>query len=183
MKKFAGIGSRETPENIQRKMTVIASLLQDYLTLRSGGADGADQAFEKGVTNGNKEIYLHKKGAFKNPSNLYHICDTAFRLAERFHPVWDRLGDTARRLMARNGYQVLGKTLDDPVEFVLCYTSDGCESGEYRTINTGGTGQAIEIASYLGIPVINMKNPLWEIKLAELLDTLSIPFDIEKLDK
>jgi predicted Rossmann fold nucleotide-binding protein DprA/Smf involved in DNA uptake len=49
MKYYAGIGSRETPKEICNKMTEIASLLekQDFV-LRSGGANGADSAFEKG---------------------------------------------------------------------------------------------------------------------------------------
>ena len=51
MKYYAGIGSRETPKEICNKMTEIASLLenQDFV-LRSGGAQGADHAFEIGIS-------------------------------------------------------------------------------------------------------------------------------------
>ncbi len=169
MPAYAGIGSRETPSNIQHKMTIIAKKLEDKFTLRSGGAIGADMAFERGVENGNKEIFLHKKNAFGNSSDLYHVSEKALKIAEHFHPVWDKLNPTAKLLMGRNSYQVLGKTLDDPVKLVICYTPDGIEHGKYRTKASGGTAQAISIASYLDIPVINMKNPLWEIKLHEVL--------------
>lgn len=52
--------------------------------------------------------------------------------------------------MSRNVYQVLGPNLDDPVEFIICWTKDGKASG--------GTGQAIRIANDYGVPVFNLKN-------------------------
>ena len=63
MKYYAGIGSRETPKEICNKMTEIASLLekQDFV-LRSGGAQGADHAFEIGISDQlMMDIYLPKK--------------------------------------------------------------------------------------------------------------------------
>lgn len=54
---YTGIGSRETPPEIQEIMTNYARKLDKLgFILRSGGAMGADTAFEKGSTN--KEIYL-----------------------------------------------------------------------------------------------------------------------------
>lgn len=178
MDAYSGIGSRRTPDDILQKMTAIATLLQDHLTLRSGGCDpGADLAFENGVTNGNKEIFLHKKNGFGNPSPLYTVSDKALKLAEHFHPTWNILGSTARLLMGRNGYQVLGRNLDDPVKFVLCYTPDGIENGKYRTKDSGGTAQAVHIASDLGIPVINMRNTMWEARLDLLLEPYGITYE------
>ena len=57
--RYAGIGSRNTPENIQAIMTKLATKLESLgWVLRSGGADGADSAFELGVlSHQNKEIY------------------------------------------------------------------------------------------------------------------------------
>lgn len=40
--------------------------------------------------------------------------------------------------------------------WLFCYTKDGVERGDNTTINTGGTGQAIRIASSLNIPVVNL---------------------------
>lgn len=51
---YTGIGSRETPQEIQNLMFKIAQKLDSKYILRSGGADGADLAFEKGSSK--KEI-------------------------------------------------------------------------------------------------------------------------------
>lgn len=53
-------------------------------------------------------------------------------------------------------YQILGRDLSDPVDFVVCWTPDGCESEKERSRASGGTGQAIALASRLGIPVFNL---------------------------
>lgn len=64
MEAYAGIGSRDTPEDILRLMAVVAAKREDDgFILRSGGADGADTAFESGVVSSDmKEIYLPWKG-------------------------------------------------------------------------------------------------------------------------
>ena len=58
-KYFAGIGSRETPQDILKLMTKSAYRLEQLgYVLRSGGARGADKAFELGVMNlKNRRIY------------------------------------------------------------------------------------------------------------------------------
>jgi hypothetical protein len=180
MTAYAGIGSRRTPEEFELIMGNLALFLQDHFTLRSGGCPGPDLWFENGVTNGNTEIFLHKKGGIttNHKSELYQVSDKALRIAEHFHPVWSQLGYTAKLLMGRNSYQILGPNLDNPVVFVLCYTPDGCEDGKYTTKNTGGTGQAIRLASYMGIPIINMANKLWEYKLASVLSNYGIDYEV-----
>lgn len=150
-KYYAGIGSRDTPEHILQLMRQIASKLeeQEYV-LRSGGAKGADSAFEKGVRNAvNKEIFLAKDAD-----------DLTREIACSFHPAPDNLKKNpfAHNLMARNTFQIMGKSLSEPVEFVICWTPDGCEQGRLRTRKTGGTGQAISIASHFKIPVYNLAN-------------------------
>jgi hypothetical protein len=174
MKYYAGIGSRITPILIQDKMKELGYLLakQDYI-LRSGGAPGADSAFEEGciLANGEKEIYLPWKGFNKNLSPLYDISEDAHQLAKKFHPAWNRLKVPAKLLMARNGYQVLGKNLDTPVEFLVCYTSDGCDSHKSRTSDTGGTGQAISIANHFDIPIYNLQSEMDETILINYLES------------
>ena len=153
---YAGIGSRETPESVLAIMTQLAKEL-DHLgyTLRSGGANGADTAFEKGSTC--KEIFLPWRGFNKNPSDRYIVSEAAHNLTARFHPAWAVLPRAVRLLMARNANQVMGETLDAPAKFVICWTRDGAESPKERTSKTGGTGQAIAIASHYGIPVFNLQ--------------------------
>lgn len=147
-KFYAGIGSRETPKDICKKMTNIAKFLnkQDFI-LRSGGAPGADSAFESGAGN-KKEIFLPYKGFNGNKSNRYHLSEEAFELAGKFHPAWNYCKDYARKFHARNCYQVLGENLDDPVQFVVCWTKNGKIAG--------GTGQALRIAESMNIPICNL---------------------------
>ena len=70
------------------------------------------------------------------------------KLASEFHPAWDYLSYGARKLHARNGYQVLGEDLKTPVDFVICWTPGGKEQG--------GTAQAIRIAKFNSIKVFNL---------------------------
>lgn len=60
---YAGVGSRETPHEILALMTDVAKILgQHGWTLRSGGARGADTAFEDGAKGFKREIYLPWRG-------------------------------------------------------------------------------------------------------------------------
>ncbi len=61
----------------------------------------------------------------------------------------------ALKLMARNSYQVLGRDLKSPSEFLICWTPDGYLTAVERTDGTGGTDQAIAIADFYRIPVLN----------------------------
>lgn len=146
MSTYAGIGARATPPEILDLMTRIARYLstQGY-TLRSGGAKGADSAFERGATR--KEIF-YAKDAKNHPGALATVA--------QFHPAPQALSEYVRLLMARNAFQVLGKNLNDPVDFVICWTPDGATSSTTR--RTGGTGQAIRIAAAHNIRVLNLAN-------------------------
>lgn len=145
---YTGIGSRETPSHICNEMRLIACLLfgRGYI-LRSGGADGADLAFEEGAAN-RKEIFLPWKGFNGSTSSLYNINPLAFEIASKYHPVWHQLKDSHKKMHARNVHQVLGLNLNDPVDFVVCYTVDGKLSG--------GTATAMRIARDKDIPIFNL---------------------------
>ena len=56
-RSYAGIGSRKTPPHVLAAMTQIAEALAErgYI-LRSGGAGGADSAFEKGAGSAKKSF-------------------------------------------------------------------------------------------------------------------------------
>lgn len=134
---------------------------QYNLVLRSGAAQGADAWFEEGcdVVDGQKEIFIPWKGFNDHSSLLCDITPEAMALAEDVYgPRWQCLKQGARKLMARNCYQILGQTLDDPVDFVVCWTPDGAEMEKDRGYKTGGTGQAIALASRNNIPVFNLRN-------------------------
>lgn len=176
MTAYAGIGSRRVPSNISADMGWEGYNLATLgFVLRSGGANGADTAFEVGCDTGRgkKEIYLPWKGFNGNRSHRYNIQERAYVIAEEVYPFgWNRQHEEVKNFMARNTMQILGETLDDPVAFVLCWTPDGCERIEKRKSRTGGTGQAIALASSLDVPVINMFNKDWKIRLETLLENL-----------
>lgn len=158
-KYFAGVGSRNTPQDVGEYIItrICPVLVKEGFILRSGGAEGADTFFEEGYRRfkGDMEIYLPWKNFNDNYSNLYDVSEEAMDIASQFHPAWDMLSRGARALQARNVYQVLGKDLNTPSSFVMCWTADGIESGK-TTVKTGGTGQALRIAIKRGIPIINL---------------------------
>jgi len=147
MQFYTGVGSRKTPADILTFMTEMAEILcRNDMVLRSGGADGADNAFEAGATL--KQIYY---------ANM--ATPAAMEIAAQFHPVWNRLSPYVRKLHGRNAFQVLGLDLDSPSEFLICWTPDACECHADRSIRTGGTGTAISIAEHYNVPVFNLANP------------------------
>lgn len=151
MNYYAGIGSRQTPANILLLMSIVGEYLaKKGYTLRSGGAAGADQAFEKGCARvkGPCEIYLPDKAFKGHPSPYYEISDKAMELAQEYHPRFDNLSPFRRALIARNGYQVLGYDLQTPSDFIVCWTPGGKAEG--------GTGQALRIAADKDIPILNL---------------------------
>ena len=114
---YAGIGSRETPQEVLDSFIRIGKYLaNEGYTLRSGGAEGADLAFERGADsiNGNKEIYLPWKRFGNSESNLVVSDGAAFEIAAKYHPYWNNLKTTSKKLQARNSHQVLGKDLNTP---------------------------------------------------------------------
>lgn len=146
---YTGVGSRSTPPYICELMTNLGTLLEScgYI-LRSGGAQGADTAFERGVLcQTNKEIWLPWLG-FNSNSSTNIPTQAAYDIAATVHPVWDDLKETYRLLHARNIHQVLGENLNTPSNFLVCWTEDG------KTV--GGTATAIRLARRHDIPIINI---------------------------
>ena len=148
---YTGVGSRETPQDVLIKMRVIGKrLARDGWILRSGGADGADTAFETGcdLENGRKEIFLPWKGFNGSNSELYEIPTLAYDIASEIHPTWSNCKESVRRLHARNVCQVLGYDLDNPSNLVICWTKNGED--------VGGTRTSIILARQHNIKVYNM---------------------------
>lgn len=151
MSAYAGIGSRETPSDVIEVFEELGFWLANRgYVLRSGHADGADSAFERGCekAKGEMEIFLPWSG-FNGSTSKYilRVADDAMRIAQQYHPFFNKLSQGAQKLQSRNSYQVLGYHLDDPVLFVVCWTKKG--------MGSGGTGQAIRIAESYKIPVFD----------------------------
>lgn len=144
-KVYTGVGSRKAPDKILKLAENIANKLSLIgYTLRSGGADGMDKAFEKGASK--KRIY------YASDATLASMI-----IAEKFHPAWSSMKSYGKMLHGRNSFQVLGDDLNTLSEFLICWTPDGCICHQDRSIKTGGTGTAISIANYFGVKVFNLK--------------------------
>ena len=169
---YAGIGSRETPQEVLDKMTQAATYLESLgYTLRSGGAKGADTAFEKGVKS-KKQIFggfdatgdREKAVAHEIHPNLRGAMEASKKRAIANGKNGERSAWAVENLMARNTNQIFGENLDTPVDFVLAYDPSGW-IGKGARPQKGGTLQAIEMAYRKGIPVINMADTNWRDQL------------------
>jgi hypothetical protein len=145
MIKYAGIGSRNTPDDV---LDIIGKIAEGFSNrdalLRSGGAVGADLAFER--SSGLKQIFYAEDASKES-----------IELARIIHPAWDRCSEYAKALHGRNMQIILGRNLDDPVDFVVCWTPGGKP--------VGGTGTALRLAYRHKIKVFNLyvKSDLQEI--------------------
>ena len=158
MKRYAGIGSRKTPVKVREWMEKIAEeLAKAGWTLRSGAAEGADQAFERGCdrAGGRKEIDLPWPGfQDREPdgrSVFVRHGRTAQRIAQLHYTRWPSASQAVRKLMARNTCQVLGDVDgagEVPVDVVIGWTLGGRGGG--------GTGQAYRVAEGRNIPRVDL---------------------------
>lgn len=166
MRYYTGVGSRESPAVILDLMQEVAfKLANNGYVLRSGGADGADLAFQRGWEQGQgdswspAEIFIpwdgfngfsHGQDGVVYTLNRMSNSQQAERIAAEIHPVWDRLSRGAKALHTRNVYQVLGKNLDKPSQFLICYAKPT------KTGVSGGTNTAVQVAIRNNVPVFNM---------------------------
>lgn len=167
-KAYTGVGSRETPKEIQDLMVTLADrLASEGWTLRSGGAEGADTAFEKGWwdelnlrnSSPGAEIYIPWDGFNNHRLSSHDGCnllpmdnfEQAKRIASTIHPAWDNLKPGAKTLHARNCYQVLGKSLDNPSKFLVCWAQT-----DKNGVPKGGTRTAWVLAQQYEIPCFNL---------------------------
>ena len=150
-KYYTGIGSRETPTDILEIMSRIARNLDIHgYTVRSGGAGGADSAFD--LKTNAAEIFLpwNSFNGHYTDNKRYFVpeLDLASKFVEKYHPAPKKLSAAGYKLMARNSFQVLGQDLKTPSRFIICWTPDGKM--------VGGTSQALRIAIDNKIKIYNL---------------------------
>jgi hypothetical protein len=159
---YTGIGSRKTPGNVLNLMQSIGYRLGTLgIRLRSGGAEGADSAFEAGARRAIKEqqgseplIYLPYPG-FRGKSGITFAPNSqsqkeATRIIRDLHPAWDRCSDFAKKAHSRNAFQVLGSDLRTPSQFLIFYAE--VIQGQIQ----GGTRTAVVLAKKFQIPCFNL---------------------------
>lgn len=156
---YTGVGSRETPKNIMELMGRISHRLSsEGIILRSGGAPGADTAFQS--KSEHNEIYIPWNGF----QDLYHDGEQVFlselerhlyqakTIAREVHPAWSQLTPAAQKLHTRNLFQVLGRDLQTPSKFLVCWSKPDLKTG----VPTGGTRTAWMIAIHSGVRCFNI---------------------------
>ena len=185
---YTGVGSRETPGEILKMMNRLGEVLADrrYI-LRTGGAQGADQAFELGWVwhvhksnwgeNTEAEVFLpwdgfekHTRDALFGANILPDLDDPilykkAEKIASDTHPAWDKCSRGAKILHTRNVYQVLGRDLATPSKFLIAW-APVTKSGKPK----GGTATAIALAESYGVPCFNLILPEHYDRVSKLLE-------------
>lgn len=178
MKYYTGVGSRETPEHILELMRKTGKALASQgWTLRSGGAKGADQAFEAGWWDhrmsqdacyraDDYECYLPWDGYEDHTRVSHDGCnilpsgihfknwEIAEGMAMAMHPAWEVCKQGARKMHTRNIFQVLGRNLDTPSKMLIAWTRFDSKGNP-----KGGTATAIKLAQENGIQVFNLNKP------------------------
>lgn len=180
MRHYTAVGSRKTPVEFVAPMVALSKRLRELgWVFRSGKADGADAIFQTGAQMAldkdlegiygevykawekfNTNDYPYAPYVTESGYTLWNWWDIVvtdkylINLAEErvseIHPAWDKLSRGAKALHTRNVFQVLGKDLCTPSEFLVCYA----EVDKYK-IPKGGTRTAFVLAKENGIPCFN----------------------------
>ena len=169
---YTGVGSREVPFDTYQLIVRIATELNELgYTLRSGGANGCDSAFEAGGLS-NSEIFIpwvgfnHRSGTQYIVPNLKREEAVKITIEVIGKSHWNNLSEGAKKLHTRNAYQVLGKDLNSPSRFLVCYTKEG------KTV--GGTATAIKLAEKFKVPVYNLGTEDGIIKFLDAIEQYTI---------
>jgi len=165
---ITGIGSRKTPSYILDAMEKFAreAAAKGHL-FRSGHAEGADYAFEKGAGK-SCMVYLPWRGFNENCPLLGkgivsgQINEDALSIVIEHEPHATTCTRGVKLLKCRNVYQILGFNLLEESDLVICWTPGGN--------GAGGTGLAIKIASSRNIPVIDL-GKYWEFGGDNIVDS------------
>lgn len=175
---YAGIGSRTTPNDVLEDMETIGAMLasKGYI-LRSGGAGGADEAFESGCNSVDpklKEIWIPWRSYSKDEDRSRIFYKTDWRdfheIVSNYHPNWNACNDAVKSLHCRNlmiitgDFELSSEVIDTKCGFVVCYTPKGSL--------VGGTAVGIRIAEDLGIPVYNLGTEGMLEKLLQFIEEL-----------
>lgn len=189
---YAGVGSRRTPAAVLAAMRDLAQALGDLgWALSTGGADGADTAFQDGALRTDAPITVHAPwpgyNGFRPGRESESDIDVVVPrpderlagvpyvdLARRHHPLWGRCGRGARALFLRNVSILAGARRGDglvPPAFVLAWTANGLGTGR----DAGGTGHTLRLADALGIPAVNLADATPPARNARALALLPDP--------
>ena len=150
-KFYTGVGSRETPDHVLHLMNIVAAFLNTKgYTLRSGGAKGADCAFERYSNKCDIYSINEKHKPVSGKPSIIPDLESYRELVKQCCLHYKNIkSQYAKVLHTRNICQIIGHIPNTIIksDFVLCYTLNG----EY----VGGTTTAIRCAERFDIPVFN----------------------------
>lgn len=163
---YAGVGSRETPEDVLALMRRLGEHLCNLgWGLSSGDAEGADRAFYEGAyvsPNFYKvpsRIYLAWNGVwgrYHDPSEYFFDAtrytdtyETAKQMALEARGSFEGLKRGGIGMHTRNVFQIHGHTLQDPVGSILYW---GQPVGKTEKVK-GGTNTALQLAVRANVPI------------------------------
>lgn len=179
---YTGIGARKTPKKILKLMKKVGFYMASKnIILRSGGAIGADSAFQDGCQKWcnkydtpykDKQLIILPWNKFNN--NISNVENgitlenhwLSYDITCETHPRAKYLTRTQMKLMERNVTQVYGYGQMDS-ELIICWTKDGAY--KKTTSESGGTGQAIRLANESNIPIYNLQNKIHRKKIKKLI--------------
>ncbi len=194
-KYYAGIGS----QRITSDQSLLLCKVSFFLAINghcasTGGALGSDTSIKFGVLVAyeflkKQQPYLKLSsllscylpwqgfnGQYAGDGYIIPVGNQHIEYSAQFHPAWSYLKRSEQSLMGRNANQILGQDLLTPVKFVVCITPDGVSDGLKTTSKTGGTGQAIRIASKNNVPVFNLNNDQHRQRLIDWMDAYNTKY-------
>jgi hypothetical protein len=177
---YAGVGSRETPQDVWDLMYKIGYYMAfSGWGLSSGGAvkkpdappgtDSADDAFLRGalacpqlnpvtmlriyLINAHWEFYKPDPArGFYDSRSFTETWDRAMEIAKGVRGSWEGLKENGIALHTRNVFQELGHDLVTPVRETICWAQPVGKQGQVK----GGTNTAVKLALARNIPVMNL---------------------------
>jgi hypothetical protein len=157
---YTGIGSREISTLESNDAKLFAQYMAKCgLTLYTGDAEGSDDAFLKGAGDNHVIWTPFSKPYLKHlGKNCIQAGDTeeGRRWTEECHPnpVAVKIKAGSLALINRDAHQVIGMPPMYPQTLFVVYI--GTWVGGNNLVK-GGTGQAVRIATKLGIPTFNLR--------------------------
>ena len=174
--RYTGVGSRNINEHGTERVRRVASVLQQhtYNLVTGDAVKGCDYLFWESTPEHSKVRFGPVGRAPKKSTIIVDKESIAYQRALQIvsiaHPAWRWLPEWTKELHIRNVFQVLGMNVDNPTEFMVCWTPDGAETAKETNKKTGGTGTAIRIADGFGVPVFNLQRDDAIPRLEQYLD-------------
>lgn len=156
---YVGVGPMTAGEDMCAQAKIFGQAMAEMgWTLRSGGAEGLDEAFERGALEGNgkTEIFIPSadfRKRFKSSDKVIHTLDKhieAMREVAPLHENWSQLGTTVQMFLTRIPFCLFGEKLDKPAHFVV---------GWSKHYPHTGAGIVLKMAEMAGIPAFNLAMP------------------------